>query len=423
MNSNILDIIVIGAGHAGLAISYHLKQHRFNHIVFERHNIGDTWLRQRWDSFKLNTPNNVNLLPGMENTFSAAEAYSSAKEFVSCLQTYARKFKLPIRVNSEVISVEKAPDREDFIVCVSENGSAGYYLCKQVVIASGTQNRKIIPAFANEIPQGIIQLHASQYRNAGSLPEGAVLVVGSAQSGVQIAEDLVDSGRKVFLSTSRVGRFPRRYRGRDIVDWLILTGFFDQMTTSVTDPEILKAKLPQISGTGMHGHTLSLQSLARKGTIILGKAESAADSSVILQPDAPENIRFADEISYKIKAVIDDYIAHEGLEAPLPEEDNDDKPDNEAASASSVTNLKLKKNNITSVIWATGFNGSYSFLKIPSVKEYGLVSLNNNPSYTKGLYFIGTPWLRKRKSGIILGIREDAAYIAGTILSHTRVEV
>lgn len=417
MNSSILDVIVIGAGHAGLSISYFLKNLNLNYLVFEKGYIGDTWRNQRWDSFKFNTPIKVNLLPGQENTLTESEGFWSAREFVSLLEDYSETFKLHVLENSEVLSVERIPGIKAFSVCVSENGSPKYYRCRQVVVASGAQNKKSIPSFANKISKKIFQLHAGDYKKASMLPDGASLVVGSAQSGVQIAEDLIDNGKNVFISTSLVGRVPRRYRGKDIVDWLIRTGFYDAQTINFDDHQIL-AKFPQISGVGYRGHTVSLQALARKGAVILGKTENTDSVNFYLQPDAANHVNFADESSKKTKKMIDEYIDKSQLNAPPPEDDIADIPDESAECASDITSLNLKENNITSIIWTTGFGGDFSYLKLPIVNSAGKLKHLEGISDIEGLYFLGLPWLRKRKSGIILGILEDAEFIAHELLTH-----
>ena len=420
MNYRIMDVIVIGAGHAGLSISHHLKKSHLDHIVFEQGKIGDTWRNQRWDSFKLNTPNKVNLLPGQKNGFSDPDGFSTASEFVSFLEGYSRAFQLPVVENCKVLSVESIPGSSDFSVCVSEKGSIKYYRSRQLVVASGAQNKKNIPAFAGNISPDILQLHSGGYRNAFQLPDGAVLIVGSAQSGVQIAEDLIGRGKQVYISTSKVARVPRRYRGKDIVDWLTMSGFYDMRTSDVTDPNILTMKQPQVSNTGRRGHSLSLQGLARNGAVILGKVEIADKKTIFLQPNAATHIRFADEFSKKVKLMIDEYIQKSQLYAPLPEVDPDDEPDDPAISASTVTTLNLSKNNITSVIWTTGFTGDFTYLKFPLFSNDGIIKHSEGISGIKGLYFLGLPWLRKRKSGIIPGIMEDAGFIADKILAYSK---
>ncbi|MDQ1333000.1 MAG: putative flavoprotein involved in transport [Bacteroidota bacterium] len=420
MNASVLDVIVIGAGHAGLSISYHLKKLHLDHIVFEQAEIGNSWRNQRWDSFKLNTPNKFNLLPGQENTFADAEGFSSASDFVCLLQYYSKKFDLPVIEKSRVLSVEYVSGSKYFSVCVSENGSAKYYFSKQVVIASGGQNSKNIPSFAKNISEEVLQLHTCEYRNASLLPEGAVLIVGSAQSGVQIAEDLIESGRRVFISTSQVARVPRRYRGKDIVDWLMLTGFNEVKTTDVTDPQILTMKQPQASGVGVRGHTVSLQSLARKGVVILGKIDNADADTLFIKPDAAANVKFADEFSRKMKVMIDEFVQKSGLKTPPAEIDIDDQPDETAECASGISSLCLQETNINSIIWTTGFLGDFSYLKLPVFNNYGILKHTEGISDIEGLYFLGIPWLRKRKSGIILGIKEDSEFIAEKLFTSSR---
>lgn len=418
MYPSVFDVIVIGAGHAGLSISYYLKKLQLKHIVFEKGRIGDTWRSQRWDSFKMNTPNKVNLLPGQNNGFSDAEGFCSAQELVFRYEEYVRTFHLPVFENCEVVSVERVSGSNEFSVSVYENGIFNYYRCKNVVVASGAQNKINIPSFSRNISPEIFQSNAGVYRNVSSLPAGAVLIVGSAQSGMQIAEDLISHGKKLFLSTSQVPRVPRRYRGKDIVDWFILTGFFDLQKKDVTDPRILMLKQPQVSNTGLRGHTISLQALAREGAVILGKTENADADSVYLQPNAAKHVKFADEFSMKTKEMIDDYILKSLLTAPAPEEDPDDCPDETASCASDVLSLSLAGNNITSVIWATGFTSDFSYLKLPVFDDHGTLIHNEGISDIEGLYFLGIPWLRKRKSGIIPGIGEDAEFIAGRLLSR-----
>lgn len=418
MNSSVLDIVIIGAGHAGLSLSFFLNRLQINHMVFEKGNIGETWRSQRWNSFKLNTPIKVNLLPGTDNTLTDAEGFWTAREFVSLLEDYVKIFRLPVYEGCEVLSVEKIPDLGLFSVTVSDRGYIKKYVCKEVIAASGFQNRKYIPGFSGSISRDIMQLHAADYKNPSSLPDGGVVVIGSAQSGVQIAEELADAGRSVYLSTSTVGRMPRRYRGRDIVDWLIQTGYFDVHTSEVSDPAMLKARFPQISGVGKQGHTVSLQYLARKGVTILGRAINADSTALFLKPDVVGNIKFADEASGRIKAMIDQYISKSGSEAPLPEEDAADKPDEKGESASTEPILDLRKQKISSVIWTTGFNGDFSYIKLPVADGAGKLRHNEGVSDVEGLYFLGIPWMRKRKSGIILGIREDAEFIARKIFER-----
>jgi putative flavoprotein involved in K+ transport len=255
-------------------------------------------------------------------------------------------------------------------------------------------------------------LHASEYRNAGSLPAGAVLVVGSAQSGVQIAEDLVESGRKVYLSTSKVARVPRRYRGVDCIEWMKLAGVLDLRTEEVPDPQVLMMKQPQVSGVGVRGKTVSLQGLARKGAVILGKLEAADADGLRFKSNAAEHVKFADAFSQQFKDLIDEFIIKTDIDAAPAEVDEEDLPDTNADCASKITSLNFKKDKISSVIWATGFTGDFNYLKLPVFDSDGTLKHTNGITDVDGLYIVGFPWLRKRKSGIVLGVEEDARFIS-----------
>jgi putative flavoprotein involved in K+ transport len=408
------DVIVIGAGHAGLAISYHLKQQGNTHLVFERGRIGETWRSQRWDTFKLNSANKKNMLPGYQYAGPDGDGFDTATNFARDLAQYASAHQLPVREHARVISVAKPDDR--FTLVVEEGGATNTYRSKNVVVASGIQNVKKVPHFAQNISPAILQLHTLEYRSSSQLPPGAVLVVGSAQSGVQIAEDLLDAGRKVYLATSKVGRLPRRYRGRDIIDWLTDIGFFD-LPTVAADPQMLSMRVPQISGVGVRGKTISLQSLARDGATILGKIENADANMVQLAPNANEHVQFADGLSKMVKDMIDQFIEKQQLAVPAAEVDANDIPDPAGACVNTSTSLDLAEHNITSIIWTTGFDGDFSYINLPALDERGQPKHSNGIGEVEGLYFLGLPWLRMRKSGMIFGICDDAAFIAEQVLS------
>jgi putative flavoprotein involved in K+ transport len=410
--SNLVDTIVIGAGHAGLSISYYLNELGIDHIVFEKENIGSSWANQRWDSFRFNTPNKYNLLPGFDTMFEDEDGFCSSADFVSSLSHYSEFHKLPVLTHCEVISVDLSNRSDGFNVCIRENDSLKMFRSRIVVVASGGQNRKYLPAFSEKLSKNIFQIHACDYRNASGLPEGSVLVIGGAQSGVQITEDLMENGRKVFLSTSKVPRVPRRYRKKDIVEWMYLSGFFDMPV----DPALLKSRFPHISGTGPGGHTVSLQSLARKGASLTGNAIDADSGKIYFHNDVISNIRFADESSIKAKQYIDEFLYRSGFDITEDEEDPDDLPFN-SSSYTGSDSIDLVENHITSIIWTCGFTGDFSYLRLPVIDNSGLPKHNNGISDIKGLYFIGIPWLRSRKSGIVMGIKDDAEFILANLMS------
>lgn len=420
MKNSITDVIVVGAGHAGLSASYYLKKNEVDHLVFERGKAGDSWLSQRWDSFTFNSPNKLNVLPGDQHDINKPDGFSLTKEFIFSLEKYIDTYKLPIIENTRVISIDKDSSSGLFNVTVSRNNRIEHYPCGQVIIASGAMSERSVPSFAFKISPAIKQLHTVEYRNPSLLPEGAVLVAGSGQSGCQIVEDLLDAGRKVFFSTSAVSRIPRRYRGKDIMDWLTDMKFFEVRTEEITDPQMLYMKPPQLTGTGGGNRTISLQSLAKKGAVILGKTETAAEKQFTFQPNADIHVQFADGFSKKVKGMIDEFIAKTQLTAPPAEFDPEDEADPDASCASKITSLNLEEHNIKTVIWATGFSANFSYIKLPVFDDMGNPKHQQGVSDVKGLYFLGLPWLRKRKSITLFGIKEDAEFIFEKVYRYSR---
>jgi putative flavoprotein involved in K+ transport len=415
MSHQVKDVIVVGAGQSGLSASYFLKKHQLNHIVFERGQTGASWRSQRWQSLQLNTSNKLNVLPGATYNGNDPEGFCTAAAFADSLEAYKTTFQLPVIENAHVIAIEKVSYRGLFTVMVNESGHIKTYQCKQVIISSGEMSEMKMPALANQLASDIHQLHAGEYRSPEQLPPGALLVVGSAQSGVQIAEDLVDAGKKVFLSTSMVPRVPGTYRGKDIIDWLLMTKFLDVRKEEVTDPQLFQMKAPQLTGTGECRRTISLQSLARKGVTLLGTMKNAGGYTIELLPNAATHIQFADAFSQRVKGMIDEFIQGMNMNAPQPQPDEADAPDINAAPASAITTLNLQEQKITTIIWATGFHSNYDYLKIPVFDEAGNPVHQHGISNEAGLYFLGLHWLRFRKSGIILGIQDDAEFIVNKV--------
>lgn len=417
MAADSLDVAVIGGGPAGLSTSYFLNHYGLHHVVLERGRIGESWLTQRWNSFVLNSPNKYNVLPGDIYRGAHPDGFDTAKDFVAYLRSYARRFHLPVQEQSRVVSVER--NSSTYRITALLNNTTQQYTSRQVVVASGALNERRLPSFAMRISPNIQQIHASEYRSPGGLPDGAVLVIGSAQSGLQVAEDIIDSGKKVYLSTSAVARVPRRYRGKDIFEWLIKVGFFDVRTEDITDPREFEQRQPQVSGVGPFGHTQSLQFLARKGAVIIGTIDGASGNIISIQANAADHIKFSDEASRKMKARIEQCISQNHLSVPPSEPDPADEPDTTAESASFLTSLNLEKEHIRSIIWATGFTGNFGYLKGLGVDDKARPSHRNGIANAEGVFFVGIPWLRKRKSGIIHGIVEDAEFIAEHLRSSS----
>lgn len=414
---DLLDVVVIGAGQAGLAASYYLKRDDRSFVVLERGRVGETWRSQRWDSFALNTPNWANALPGYPNDGSEPDGFWRRDELVSYFERYVARFDLPVRAGVAVTAVERAAMGEGFVVRTDDPAAASLQ-ARCVVVASGILQTPRIPALSADVPDSVAQLHTADYRSPDALPPGAVVVVGGGQSGCQIVEDLLRAGRTVYLCTSKVARLPRRYRGREILEWLVEAGFFDETVEELEDPAIQFATQPQISGVGRHGHTVSLQQLERDGARLLGRLVGVDGGTLVADDRLPEYIAFADERSAKFKQDIDSYIERTGLDAPTVEDDPADVPAAPDAGHGAPTRLDLVEANVGAIVWCTGFTGDFSWLHLPVLDDDGMPRHEGGISPEPGIYFIGFPWLRCRKSGLIYGVAEDAERIGSAIARH-----
>src|SRR6516165_9397743 len=278
-----IEVVVVGAGHAGLTVSYYLQAFGVEHLVLEQERIAESWRSARWDSFTLVTPHWMTRLPGFALAPGSGRDFLPRHSVVAMLEQFGRG--LPVREGIGVISAQ-AGDRGYELVT-----TAGRITARAVVIASGGQRRPVIPALASRLPAAVHQCDAGRYRSPAGLPPGAVLVVGSGQSGMQIAEELAASGRDVLLATSRVPRVPRRYRGRDVHEWAVELGAYDQPADAVTDPAEFTAPHPMLSGAH-GGHTLSYQQLARDGVRLFGRLTGAEGGKLCFGPDRPGNMRY-----------------------------------------------------------------------------------------------------------------------------------
>jgi len=231
-------------------------------------------------------------------------------------------------------------------------------------------------------------------------------------------EDLVAGGRTVYLASSKVGRVPRRYRGKDVFDWLTRMKYYDVLKDTVTDPNELTVTTPLVSGVGIRGHTVSLQSLHKQGVQILGRLKNIENDTIIFDTNAGEHVRCGDDFSENIKARIDDYILQSGIPADESEDNDPDQPDINASCAQLVSSVNCNDKNINTVIWTTGFTGDFSWIHLPVLTHDGEPIHHNGVSPVPGLYFIGFPWLRSRKSGILYGITDDAAFIVSEIMKY-----
>ena len=410
-----LDLVIVGAGHAGLAASQVAATAGLEHLVLERGEVGQSWRTQRWDSFTMNTPNAMNRLPGSLYRGPAPEGFEARDAWIERLDRYVAEQHLPVRTRTTVTSVEQQDG--GFLITTDQ----GRHSARSVIVASGISNAPKAPATAAAMDRRIEAVPTAGYRNPGQLPPGAVLVVGSAQSGVQITEDLVEAGRQVFLSTGRVARSPRRLRGRDTLTWLCETGWMDQRPADLPDPAVRRSANPQISGVGPLGHTVSLQGLAARGVTLLGRFEAIDGTRARFAPDLPQNVAFADMSSQRIRLSVDEHIGRLGIAAPASDPDPADEPVADPARFIAPTELDLFDRGIRSVIFSTGFNADFSWLRVPALDEAGAPRHEDGRSPVPGVWFIGFPWLRTRKSGNVWGAYEDAAVIVGEVVGRPRV--
>jgi putative flavoprotein involved in K+ transport len=407
-----LDAVVIGAGHAGLAVSRRLAGAGIEHVVLERGEIAESWRAQRWDSFTLNTPSSMNRLPGGPEA-ADPDGFLGRDAWIAELEAYARQGSLPVRTHANVTSVS-ADENGGFAVRIGDDEIVS---TRSVVVASGIANTRRLPTAAAAIDRRIETLTTGTYRRPSQLPPGAVLVVGSAQSGCQIAEDLLDAGRQVYLATGTVGRSPRRLRGRDTLAWLAESGWMTQRPEDLPDPAMMRAAQPQISGVGLRGHTVSLQSLARRGVTLLGHLESADGTRLRFGDDLVQHVRFGDEISARIRQHIDEYIARRAIVASQTDPDPADAPA-DPESFHAPTELDLADRDVRCVLFSTGFAADYSWLRVPIFGADGSVAHREGRAPIDGLWFVGLLWMRMRRSGIILGAMDDSAHVAAQVAAR-----
>lgn len=404
---NEYETIVIGGGQAGLACSYFLRKQNRDHIVLEKSAYpGNVWRTDRWDSFTLLTPNWAYQLPGDEYSGPDPEGFMPREEIIGRFYRYVEHYQLPIQYQTRVTSVELHAGDHRYLV-KTENT---ILFADHVIVATGLFQTPKLPAFHQAISADILQLHSGQYRNPRSLPSGAVLVVGSGQSGCQITHELVEHGRKVYLSIGSAGRAPRRYRGKDVFEWLLLSGFFDQRVENLPSPKAKYRANPQVSGRN-GGKALNLHQFARDGVVLVGHVLEGHDHLIHLASDLRENLTKSDGFEKEIIKMVDNYIEKSGLDVPfekLPElRDGFDSP--------LITELNLQTAEISTIIWAAGYSFDFSLVHLPVFDQDGYPLQTRGVTAYPGLYFVGLPWLYKYKSGLLVGVGEDAEYVVSQI--------
>lgn len=407
------SVVIVGGGQAGLSLSYYLKQRSIDHVVFEKRAAMHSWRTQRWDNFCLVTPNWQCKLPGHDYRGDDPHGFMKKDEILAYLEHFKDAVDAPLR---EGVSVHGVTPRDEGGYLVKT--SAGDCTADQVTVASGGYHVPIVPRMAERLPRSVLQLHSEQYRNAASLPEGAVLVVGSGQSGAQIAEDLHLEGRKVVLAIGDAPRCARFYRGRDVVDWLADMGYYDMGVTEHPLRQGVRDNTNHYVTGRDGGRDIDLRKFALEGMELYGPLCGVDDGKLRFEPRLGAALDHADKIYNGINAGIDKYIAANGIDAPpgAPYEPV-------WAPSEERSELDLAASGIGSVIWCIGFAPDFSWLDAPVFNGRGHPQHVRGVTQQPGLYFLGLPWLHTWGSGRFSGVARDALYLAERIeLQHTAKE-
>jgi putative flavoprotein involved in K+ transport len=391
--------IVIGGGQAGLSASYWLSQAGVDHVVFEKKSVMHKWRDERWDNFCLVTPNWQCQLPGHPYDGGDPHGFMVKQEILAYLDGFGRKTNAAVREGVEVKAVER--ERDLFHVTTSE----GRFLADAVFLATSLYGDPYRPRCAERVPDSIAQIHSAEYRNAAALPAGSVIVVGSGQSGAQIAEDLHLSGRYVHLVTGNAPRCARFYRGRDVVDWLTDIG---QYEITVAD-EGMGHKRQDTNHylTGRDGgHDIDLRAFARDGMSLYGRLKDVANGRMIFEPNLEANLDGADRVYNGINALIDRYIADKGIEAPPGSVYEPVWTPHEEPEA-----LDLVASGVAAIVWATGFTPDWSYVRLPIFDGSGYPVNRRGVTSVPGVFVLGLPWLWTWGSGRFLSVGRDAEHV------------
>ncbi|SEO44378.1 putative flavoprotein involved in K+ transport [Rhodospirillales bacterium URHD0017] len=408
-----IDTLVVGGGQAGLAMSEHLSQAGVPHIVVERHRIAERWRSERWDSLVANGPAWHDRFPGL--AFSDVDRNVGSDDFApketvaDYFVAYAKKIAAPIRCGVDVLKVERRRGHPGFRV----ETSTGVIEANSVVAATGSFQRPVVPELVpRQAP--IEQMHSTAYRNPAQLADGAILVVGSGSSGTQIAEELLESGRRVYLSMGPHDRPPRAYRGRDYCWWLGVLGKWDAVAREPGREHVT------IAVSGVHGgHTIDFRRLATRGIILVGRTEAYADGAISFASDLVDNLERGDLNLRSLLDEADTYVVRNGLDLPEEVEARAIGPDSDCI-ANPLSVLDLVKTGITTIIWATGFVADYSWIELDIFNEDGRPKHQRGVSTEPGLYFLGLPWQSRRGSSFIWGVWHDAKYLADQIATQRK---
>jgi len=402
------DVVVIGAGHAGLAMSHVLSARGIDHVVLERGRVAERWQSERWDSLRLLTPNWCARLPGWHYQGGDPDGFMTMAETIRYLEDYARSFSAPVHTGVTVRSVARSGDGWRV---VTDRGST---CARAVVIATGHCDTPYVPEMARALPGGVHQISPGAYRNPAALPDGGVLVVGASASGVQIADELRTAGREVTLAVGRHVRLPRHYRGRDIIWWMDRTGILADPIEQMRDADAARTQ-PSLQLVGDPARRrLDLGTLVAAGVRILGRACAAEGLRMRFAGDLAESTAVAERKLIRLRRRIDDFVLAEGLAGEV------DEPEPYAPlNLNGVSRtLDLRTEKIGTIIWATGFRRRYPWLEAAALDPSGEFRHHGGVSPLAGLYAIGLRFQRRRNSSFIDGAGRDAEALAYHLVDH-----
>lgn len=407
--------VIIGAGQAGLAMSYHLSKHSVDHVLLERGQVGNSWSNERWDSLRLLTPNWQSRLPGYYYDGEDPDGYRTMPETVAFLQRYAALTSPPLQTNTEVTAV--LADQNGYKVVTNQ----GIWSCKTVVLASGACNMANVPECAQSLSSDVFSITPLEYRNPEQLPNGGVMVVGASASGVQLANELRLSGRRVILAVGEHVRVPRTYRGRDIKWWMDVAGYLDVGLDDVDD--LTRARnVPSLQLIGCpNRQTISLNSLQAIGVEIVGRLMGLDGSKALFSGALANVCALADLKMNRLLAGIDDWIGEKGGEHAvggpyrLRPTTVPDMP---------ILQSNLAQEDIKTIVWATGYRPDYSWLNLPVVTPRGHLRHDGGVvTEAPGLYAMGLPFMRRRKSSLLDGVGDDARDLSSHLRSFLDTRV
>jgi putative flavoprotein involved in K+ transport len=397
-----VETLIIGGGQAGLTMSHRLSQRGRPHLVLERHRIAERWRTERWNGLRFQFPNWSVRLPDFPFPHNDPDGFTTSAAIVDFITAYAARVAAPVRCGVEVTALRRG-DTSGFVAETSQ----GPIAASHVVVATGPYQRAVVP----DLPIGdsVFQVHASRYRDPSQPPPGAVLVVGSGASGAQIAEELLRTGRRVYLCVGEHRRMPRRYRGHDLIRWLELMGL-DQTPVEQRGPS---AALPLITGA-YGGHTIDLRRFAADGVTLLGRLRAVDDGVLHFADDLAQSLAKGDAAYGGFLDLVDAYAARAHPDSPLEPEARIGLPEPACVSAP-IRSLDLSASGISTVLWSTGYGFDFSWLHLPVLNERGEPRHRHGITDVPGLYFLGLQWLSKMSSSFLSGVGDDAARLADHI--------